>query len=98
MCAVQRNFNQQNRYEQQDYNQFQQNHEQPRYRFRWPVYVGVPLVVLIFFWFVSGIKFAFRFSDITHSLGIVFADRFVLLACLGTLSVIALLIIKACRK
>jgi hypothetical protein len=105
MCAIQRNNNQQRGYGRQDHNpqennqtQQQPNQKQQHYRFRWPVYVGIPLAVLIFLWFVNGIEFAYRFSDITRSLGIIFTDRFMLLACLGILSVTALLIIKAYRK
>lgn len=107
MCAMQRNYHQQNPPVRRNYNnqyinqppvQEQQNRQQTHYRFRWPVYIGVPLVVFLFFWFVSGIDFAFEFPEIMQSLGIVFTDRFVLLGCLGILSVITLLIIKVCRK
>ncbi len=107
MCAIQRNFNQQPNYGGQNYNpqqnnpreqQLQQDQPQPRYRFRWALYAGVPLVIFLFFWFVSGLDFAFGFSGISQALGIVFANRFMLLTCLGILSVITLLIIKAYRK
>jgi len=101
MCAMQRNFvpNQPlNQQLQQQQSQQQQQPQQPRYHFRWPIYVGVPLVVVAFLWFVSGIEIAFAFADIMRTLGVVATNRYVLLACLGIACVTILLIVKSLKN
>ncbi len=70
----------------------------PRYRFRWPVYFWLPLVMGALLWFISGIDLPFRFYEITEALHIRHTERYELLASLGILCVSALLIIKVLQK
>ena len=97
MSAMQRNFvpNQQINQQQQ---QQQPVQRQPRYRFRWPIYVGIPAVVITFLWFVGGLEIVFAFANIMGFLGVALTNRYVLLACLGITSVTILLIVKVFRK
>jgi len=99
MCAIQRNFdpNQQS-YQQPQQPQPVQQQQRPRYRFRWPIYLGIPAVIIIFLWFIGGMEVGFEFSDITEALEVVATDRYVLLACLAISCVTILLIVKAIKK
>ena len=102
MCAIQRNFdpNQQSYQQPQQPQQPQpvQQQQRPRYRFRWPIYLGIPAVIIIFLWFIGGMEVGFEFSDITEALEVVATDRYVFLACLGISCVTILLIVKAVKK
>lgn len=100
MSAMQRNFIPNQQFNQQLQQQPPQppQPQQPRYRFRWPIYVGIPAVVIVFLWFVSGMDVVFSFADITDALGVRNANRYVLLACLGIVCVTVLLIMKVFRK
>lgn len=102
MCAIQRNNNQTNQFAQQNPDQPQRQQmpqqQEQRYRFRWPVFVGLPIAGLVFFWFISGMEVVFSFDDIMDGMDVIFRDRFILLGCLGIACVAALLIIKVIRK
>ena len=70
----------------------------PRDRFRWPLYFWFPVVLIAFFWFISGIDIPFSFSDITQYFHIHNTERHELLASLGILCITGLLIIKVLKK
>jgi hypothetical protein len=96
MCAMQRPP-----YPNQPWNQAPQQQlppPPPRLRFRWPVYFWLPIILIAFFWFLSGIDIPFSFSDITESLHVHNTERYELLASLGILCVTILLILRVLRK
>ena len=98
MCAIQRNqpYNRQGNPPPQ--NQPQQNPPEPRYRFRWELWLGLPLLVAIFLWFVGGIELAFSFVNIMAALGVAATSRYLLLACLGIVCITVLLAVKVLRN
>ncbi len=104
MCAIQRNFGPNQQTNQQTYQQphqpppVQEQQQRERYRFRWPIYLGIPAVVIAFLWFIGGMEVGFEFFDISEALEVVATDRYVLLACLGISCVTSLLIVKALKK
>ena len=87
MCAMQR-LNQQ---EQQPLPQ----RPQPRYRFRWEVFVGIPLLAFVFLWLRSGVSPSVQFVDLVEALGVTDEEGYVRLACLAVVLTAAILIIKA---
>ncbi len=98
MCAMQRR-NQYDRYQQPPRPQPPQpQDEQPEFRFRWELYLGIPLTVALFLWFASGMEIDFEFLEIPELFNVRLPERYVLLGCLGVVCVTALLIIKVFRK
>ncbi len=90
MCAIQRNVA-----PNQQLNQQPPQAPEPQYRFRWGIFVGIPLVVLAFLWLLKGIEPAFQFEDIMRYLGVLQEERYIRLACLGVVLITATLIAKA---
>ena len=66
--------------------------------FRWPIFVGIPLVVMAFLYVLKGIEPSFAFEDIMESLHIFEQDRYVRLTCLCVVCVVILLIVKLFRR
>ena len=94
MCAMQRNFTPDPQLNQQ----LPQQQPEPQYRFRWGIFIGIPLVVIIFLWFIGGMDVAFSFFGIMRALGVIATNRYVLLACLGIACVTIILIMKVLRN
>jgi hypothetical protein len=96
MCAIQRNIPPNQQLNQQP----PQPPEppEPQDRFRWGIFVGIPLVVLAFLWLLKGIEPAFQFEDIMRYLGVLQEERYVRLACLGIVLVAVILIAKVLMK
>lgn len=94
MCAMQRNFPQQTQPPQPP----QPPNQEPEDRFRWELYLGIPITVGLFIWFLHGMKIDFKFLDIATFLAVVNEQRFLFLVGLGVLCVTVLCIIKALRK
>lgn len=68
---------------------------EPNYRFRWEVFLGIPLLVLAFLWLLQGIDPSFEFDDVMDALSVAGRDQYVHLACLGALLIAIILIVKA---
>ena len=75
-----------------------QEPRQPQYRFRWSVFVGVPVAISVLLFVLSGIEPSFQFEDIMRRLHVFYEDRYVRLACLGVVCITTLLILKSSRK
>jgi predicted membrane metal-binding protein len=67
---------------------------EPKYRFRWSVFVGVPLVICALLFVLNGIEPSFQFEDIMYSLRVMQEERYVRLACLGVVCIAVILIVK----
>jgi len=93
MCAIQRNMAQN-----QQPNQQPPQPPEPQYRFRWGVFVGIPIAIIAFLWLLKGIEPAFEFEDIMQYLGVLKEERYVRLACLGIVLIAITLIIKVWTK
>ncbi len=78
--------------------QHQQRPPEPKYRFRWSAFVGVPLVVAVVLFLLNGIEPSFEFEDIMHALQVIQEDRYVRLACLGIVCIAIILIVKLFRN
>ena len=70
----------------------------PKYRFRWSVFVGVPLVVAALLFLLNGIEPSFQFEDIMRALHVFHEDRYVRLACLGVVCIALLLGVRLFRN
>ena len=44
---------------------------EPKYRFRWSIFLGVPLAALFFFWLLNGVEASFSFESIMERLHII---------------------------
>ena len=71
---------------------------EPKYRFRWGIFVGVPLTIAAVLFVVNGIDPSFQFQDIMKELGVLNQPRYVRLACLCVLGITVLLIAKLFRN
>jgi len=70
----------------------------PRRRFRWSIYVGVPLVVAAVLFVVNGIDPSFKIEDLLDWLGVINQNRYVRMMCLMVVCIAVLLIVKLFRN
>ena len=78
--------------------QHQRRPPEPKYRFRWSVFVGVPLVVCALLFVLNGIEPSFQFEDIMRALRVIQEERYVRLACLGVVCIAVLLCVRLFRN
>ena len=71
---------------------------EPEYRFRWAIFIGIPAVILVFLWLLSGIEPSFAFSDIMEVFNVVNENAYVRLACLAAVLIAVTLIVKFLRR
>ena len=71
---------------------------EPQFRFRWSIFVGIPLVILAFLWLLGNIIPSFQFTDIMDSLDVVNENAYVRLACLGIFLIAITLIVKSLKN
>ena len=82
----------------QEFNQEPPQPPEPKYRFRWSVFVGVPLVVAVVLFLLNEIEPSFEFEDIMRSLHVIQEERYVRLACLGVVCIAVLLGVRLFRN
>jgi len=71
---------------------------EPKYKFRWSVFLGIPLIVLFFFWLINGVESSFSFESIMEQLHVVQEHKYVRLACLGVLLIAVTVIVKTLKN
>ena len=71
---------------------------EPKYKFRWSVFLGVPFIVFLFFWLLNGVEPSFSFENIMEQLRVVQKHKYVRLACLGVLLVAVTIIVKTLKN
>ena len=71
---------------------------EPEYRFRWAIIIGIPVVILVFFFVLAGIEPSFAFSDIMEVFNVVNENAYVRLACLAVVLIAGTLIVKFLRR
>ena len=71
--------------------------QKPKRRFRWEI-IAVVLVILGYFWFVSGIEPSFTFKQLMQKIGIRHELRYIRLVCLGVVCIAIILAIKIFKK
>ena len=71
---------------------------EPKYRFRWSVFVGVPVVIAAVLFVLKGIDPSFQFDDLMDKLGVVNQNRYARLACLCVVCVAIILITRLFKK
>ncbi|MFC1764994.1 hypothetical protein ACFL6U_23355 [Planctomycetota bacterium] len=67
------------------------------YRFRWSIWLGVPGVVLMFFWLINGLEESFSFEDLMDGLNVMYQYKCARLACLAVILIAATLITKTLK-
>lgn len=71
---------------------------EPEYRFRWVLFVGVPLTIIIFIWFIRGIRLNTDFAGIMEALNIQHDGHYIRLTCLAITLIAMILITKLFKK
>ena len=71
---------------------------EPKYRFRWPIFIGIPLVTLAFFAVTHRIEPSFQFEDIMRYLNVIQEDKYARLVSLGIVIISVTLIMKLLRN
>jgi hypothetical protein len=70
----------------------------PKYRFRYSIYVGIPVVIGAILFLLNGIDPSFEFEDIMYRLGVINDNRYVRFTCLLVICISLLLIVKLFRN
>jgi hypothetical protein len=71
---------------------------EPKYRFRWSIFVGIPVVIGAILFLLNGIDPSFEFEDLMYGLGVVNENRYVRFTCLLVVCIAILLVVKLFRK
>ncbi len=82
----------------QQFNQQPPPPPEPKYCFRWSIFVGIPLTLCAFFFLLNGIEPSFEFEDTMRALGVINENRYVRMACLCVIGIVILLIVKSFRN
>jgi hypothetical protein len=67
---------------------------EPRCRFRWAVFVGVPLVIAAVLFLLNGIDPSFEIEDLLYKLKVINQNRYIRMMCLMVVCIAVLLIVK----
>ena len=71
---------------------------EPKYRFRWSIFIGIPLVTLAFFAVLHRIEPSYQFEDIMRYLDVIYEDKYARLVSLGIVLIAVTLIMKSLRN
>jgi hypothetical protein len=71
---------------------------EPKYRFRWGIFVGIPLVTLFFFAVLRRIEPSYQFEDIVRYLDVIYEYKYARLVSLGIVIIAVTLIVKSLRN
>ena len=82
----------------QDFSQEPPKHPEPKYRFRWKVFVGVPLAIAAVLFILKGIEPSFEIEDLLYKLGVINQNRYIRMMCLMVVCIAVLLIVKLFRN
>jgi uncharacterized integral membrane protein len=70
----------------------------PEYRFRWEIFLGIPLTIAIFIYIIKNIEPSFHFNDLFEHVHITQKIKYTRLACMGVLCIAFLIIAKLFRN
>lgn len=71
---------------------------EPKYRFRWAVFVGVPFVIAAILFLLNGIEPSFEIEDLLYKLKVINQNRYIRMMCLMVVCIAVLLIVKLFRN
>lgn len=71
---------------------------EPKYRFRWAIFVGVPLVIAAILFLLNGIEPSIEIDDLLYKLKVINQNRYIRMMCLMVVCVAILLIVKLFRN
>jgi len=82
----------------QEFSQEPPQPPEPKYRFRWSVFVGVPLVIAAVLFLLNGIDPSFEIEDLLNKLKVINQNRYIRMMCLMVVCIAVLLIVKLFRN
>ncbi len=71
---------------------------EPKFRFRWVVFAGVPLVIAAILFLLNGIDPSFEIEDLLYKLKVINQNRYIRMMCLMVVCIAVLLIVKLFRN
>ena len=71
---------------------------EPKWRFRWAAFAGIPLVIAAILFLLKGIEPSFQIEDLMDWLGVIRQNRYVRMMCLMVVCIAILLIVKLFRN
>lgn len=71
---------------------------EPKFRFRWAVFAGVPLVIGAILFLLNGIDPSFEIEDLLYKLKVINQNRYIRMMCLMVICIATLLIVKLFRN
>lgn len=98
MCAMQQNFMQNQQQNQKLNQQPPVQPPEPQYRFRWEIFLGIPLVIAAFFFLIKNIEPSFSFEELLEKLQVIHRTKYARLCCLAVLCLVFILAVKLFRK
>jgi hypothetical protein len=82
----------------QEFHQEPPEPPEPKYRFRWAIFVGIPVVIAAVIFVLNGIDPSFEIEDLLDWLGVINQNRYVRMMCLMVVCIAVLLIVKLFRN
>lgn len=82
----------------QEVNQEPPTPPKPKYRFRWAIFVGVPLVIAAILFLLNGIDPSFEIEDLLYKFKVINQNRYIRMMCLMVVCIAVLLIVKLFRN
>ena len=67
---------------------------EPKWRFRWAVFIGAPLAIAALLFLLNGIDPSFQIEDLMDWFGVINQNRYVRMMCLMVLCIAVILIVK----
>jgi len=71
---------------------------EPKWRFRWALFAGVPLVIGAILFLLNGIDPSFEIEDLLYKLKVINQNRYIRMMCLMVVCIAVLLIVKLFRN
>lgn len=71
---------------------------EPKWRFRWAIFVGLPVVIAAILFLLNGINPSFEIEDLMDWFGVIKQNRYARMMCLMVVCIAALLIVKLFRN
>jgi len=78
----------------QEFHQEPPQPSEPRHRFRWSIFIGVPVVIGAVIFVLNGIDPSFEIEDLLDWLGVIKQNRYIRMMCLMVVCIAVLLIVK----
>jgi hypothetical protein len=82
----------------QDIQQEPSQPPEPKWRFRWAVFAGIPLAIAVVLFLLNGIDPSFEIEDLLGWLGVINQNRYVRMMCLMVVCIAVLFVVRLFKR